>query len=411
MNTELNTKMGAKNKAGKGIDVTIGVNGGRLRLTISRHLYQDAKQRYIALRIDDTPDNRLSAQLRLVELQREINAGTFDPTLVKYQDWQAQDNARKYRGEKGISLGELWDYWCDYQQPLIAASTYNQKYKMTYARSIAAIGKDRLVCPATAKYTRDWLIKYRNKQDNICLLSCLERAADRLINDGKLKINNPFLEMSKRLATTKNTKIDNRDIDEIITASEQRNYFTIAERDAVLDVFLDAFPHYWLFTYFRFYTGCRFEESIGIEWQDISEDCKTIIFRRAYSESGKTIKVTKVGLSRRFNCPPKLTELLLEHRTANYRSGSQAVFTNHSNKYIALAYYRRLWNRVVDHLIEEGKIGIKLSPKHTRHTLTNLAEQAGHDERDIARQMGHSPTTRNKHYRDRSMNDGVLVVD
>lgn len=408
VNTEANTKMGSSNKAVKGFDITVGVNGGRLRLVLSRHLYQDAKQRFIALRVDDTLDNRLSAQLRLVELQREINAGTFDPTLIKYLEWQGQDKVSKYRGESGISLGELWEYWCEYQQPLVAASTYNQKYRMTYRKSIEAIGSDRLVCAATARYIKDWLIKHRNRQDNVSLLSHLERAADRLINDGRLQINNPFLGMAKRVATTRNTKIDDREIDEIISDISQRNYFTATERDAILDAFLEAFPHYWLYTYFRFYTGCRIEESIGIEWRDITEDCKTIIFRRAYSETGKIVKVTKMGLARRFNCSCQLTDLLIEHRAKTYRTDTQMVFVNHSGNRILLSYYRKPWERVINHLYDEGAIAVKLSPKHTRHTLTNLAEQAGFDERDIARQMGHSIATRNKHYRDRSVDDNVL---
>jgi integrase len=392
-------------------DVTVVTNDRRLRLSISKLLYEDRKQRYISLLLDDNPNNRLAATLRQVELQGEINNGTFDPTLAKYQVWKEQSGKGTYRSDGGITLGELWEYWSRYQQPLLAPSTYNQKFLMTYKNAISAIGRDKLVCPSTAKYALEWLIANRNKHDNVILLGHLERATNQLISEGRIKSTNPFTGMSKKLFSSRNKIIDNRPVEEVLQSMNGRVGYTASERDEILNVFKEAFPHYWLFTYFRFYTGCRFEESIGIEWQDITEDCSKIVFRRTYSEVGKSVKVTKMGRARRFNCPPKLQLLLQDHRKKNCQSPNAPIFLSQSGTRVALGYYKKIWNKTIDSLHDDGLIEVKLSPRHTRHTLSNLAEAQGIDVDDITKQMGHSPKVRDKHYKNRIQSSEVMLVD
>ena len=389
-------------------DVSVGLNNGNLRLLITGRLYEDKKQRFIALRSKDNDENRLAAQMRQIEIQTEINSGAYDPTLNKYRIWH-QDKKPKYL-KASMTIEQLWDYWCIYMKPSLAPSTYNQKFEGTYSRAITGVGAERIVAPGTAWHTRRWLLANLNHQDSYNLLAHLEHATAHAINDGRIQGNNPWLGMAKALRSKRENRIDKRNVHEAISALSQRNYYTASERDAILDIFAEAFPHYWLFTYFRFWTGCRFEESIGIEWQDITDDCSSILFRRSYSETGGCIKTTKMGKARRFNCPPHLQGLLLEHRKQSFTSDTQIVFTNSYGTRVTIAAYKKPWNRIVKHLYEEGILGVCLSLKYTRHTLSNLAREAGVDERSVTQQMGHTARVRDEHYLDRSRANSEIMA-
>lgn len=401
-------------------DVSVNVNNGsNLRLRITGRLWDDGKPRYIALRLTDTPANRLTANQRQLQLQQAINDNTFDNTLSTYIEWGKPKVVKYSSNISHASLYSLWDTWCEYRKPLVAASTYKQKFQGTFMNSLKAIG-DLPITPATATYTRQWLIDNRNKDDNVWLLSELEKGCDKLINDRILSGGNPFLGMSKALNTTRNKVIDNRTVDEIISDLSQRTHYLSAERDAILNKFAEAYPHYWLFTYFRFFTGCRFEESTGIQWGDITADCKIIVFRRTYSDVAREVKATKTGKIRRFNCNPQLTDLLLSHRCATYHGDDTAiVFTNQgrtgngrqvsANSYITLAYYKRLWNRINTDLLAQGIIEVALSPKYSRHTLSNLAGQAGIDPKILAKQMGHSESVMARFYLDKSVGGDTVI--
>jgi integrase len=400
-------------------DVTIGVDKGNLRLRITGRLWENNKPRFIALKIHDSPQNRLAATQKQLQLQQAINDGSFDPTLGSYVDWGKPTTAKYCSNLEQVSLFALWDMWCEYRQPLVAVSTYKQKFRGSFLNSLRAIGC-LPITPATATYTRQWLIDNRNKSDNVWLLSELEKGCERLINDRILIGGNPFLGMSKALNTARNKVLDNRTVDQIVGDLSRRSHYLPSERDAILSKFAEAYPHYWLFTYFRFFTGCRYEESTGIQWGDITSDCKVIVFRRTYSDVAKETKVTKTGKMRRFNCNDQLTQLLLAHRFATYHGDDSAiVFTNRGNTgngkyksaptYITLAYYKRLWNRITTDLLAQGIIEVALSPKYTRHTLSNLASQAGIDPAILAKQMGHSESVMNAFYRDKSVGSDACI--
>jgi integrase len=391
-------------------NVSIGLNHGiNLRLVISGTLYEDGKKRFIPLRLTESPHNRILAAQRQLQIQSEINDGTFDPTLTKYLVWH-ESKPNLYRSDKTVTIDTLWNGICSYRKPGLAPSTYIQKFQGTFTRSLTEIGMDKPITPTTARYTREWLIDNRNKSDNVWLLSELEKGVARLINEGILGCGNPFLGMGKALAGERNTQIDDRPIEDIVNEFQTRRYYTEAEMLAILKCFHDTYPHYWLFTYFRFYTGCRFEETTGLQWGDITHDCRTIVFRRTYSQVAKQTKTTKLGTARPFQCSEQLTQLLQAHRIRAHKGNdSDIVFKNSSGGYVALNYYRKMWSKIIQHLYGQGKIEVMLSPKFTRHTLSNLAGLAGVSESVLAQQMGHSPRIMNANYRDKTVDRSTVI--
>jgi hypothetical protein len=62
----------------------IAANGGYLRIQLPRELFE-GKQKYLALGLSDTPENRHKAQLKLAIVQRDIDYKEFDITLKKYK--------------------------------------------------------------------------------------------------------------------------------------------------------------------------------------------------------------------------------------------------------------------------------------------------------------------------------------
>ncbi|MBD0328269.1 MAG: DUF3596 domain-containing protein, partial [Pyrinomonadaceae bacterium] len=62
---------------------SISCNNNYLRISLPRLLFE-GNQKYISLGLKDTPTNRAKAQLKLKDIQRDIDYGEFDYTLAKY---------------------------------------------------------------------------------------------------------------------------------------------------------------------------------------------------------------------------------------------------------------------------------------------------------------------------------------
>lgn len=65
--------------------ITIAVNEQRLRLRLPGLLHPENKIQFIALGLDDTPANRLTAEAKILEIRRDIINGEFDNTLSRYR--------------------------------------------------------------------------------------------------------------------------------------------------------------------------------------------------------------------------------------------------------------------------------------------------------------------------------------
>jgi integrase len=93
--------MSAK-KASKG-QASITCNNEHLRISLPRDL-NEGKQKYISLKLKDTPDNRAEAQLKLKIVQRDIDYGEFDYTLAKYSS-----NPSKVLVKQELTIKDLID--------------------------------------------------------------------------------------------------------------------------------------------------------------------------------------------------------------------------------------------------------------------------------------------------------------
>ncbi len=76
--------MTKKTKLSKDV-ISIAVNDDRLRLKFSPKLFAENKVKYLALGLEDTEKNRLTAESKILEIKQAILADEFDESLDKYR--------------------------------------------------------------------------------------------------------------------------------------------------------------------------------------------------------------------------------------------------------------------------------------------------------------------------------------
>lgn len=396
--------------------VTIVRNGDYYRLQISGKIFSDRRRRYIPLAANCDSEGLRYAQAKQIELQDSIDRHELDPSLQAYKSWKliAGTNLQPYTVGQcdRLTLSKLWNDWCEYKKPLVSASTTKIKLRGTYQNALIKFGINQYVDNSLAIKLRNYLINNINLQDTQNLLRELDNACKRLLNIGDSNLtHNPFLDMSKTIKYSRainSKKIEQRSADLIIDDELGSISFSDKDKLTIINYFKDYVPHYYHFVYFRFYTGMRLGESIELRWKDISSDFSKIVISRAFDESTKTIKNTKTGKTRIFNCPDYLIEFLYEYYLSKNeidRARSQLVFTSKNKIRINQRSFRKTWNKTLSKLIEIKLISKKLAPKNTRHTFVTAARSAGYSSEEVARQVGHSTKIEDLNYLDRSIDN------
>jgi integrase len=170
---------------------------------------------------------------------------------------------------------------------------------------------------------------------------------------------------------------------------------------------------YSLVGLFLFLTGCRPSEAIGLQWQDINEDCSVITFRRVFckrTKEEKGLKTKRFGKEKRtFPCGKRLQSLLKEMKEKqNNPNPKSKVFLSQENKPVYWDSFYRIWagihgnshdqDGVIEMLAREGKVRFYLKPYATRHSFINWQLANGMSPANVAKLVGNSPEVIYKHY-------------
>jgi integrase len=329
-----------------------------------------------------------TAQAIQLQIQRDINNAELDPTLEKYKQFKKYE----IKKTKIVTLGELWNDYLAYKEPLIAPSTYKIKYVGTYSNAIEDIGRDKKINKDTALCCRNWLIENRSKRIAGEILARLSEALSVYIDRELYFAENHFRGMSQIVGATNNRVVDNSSIDN----DSQKIAFTADERNAVIQWFREFEPLYTDFVIFRFYSAARFGESVELRWCDISKDGSVIKFRRSYAEASDTVQPTKTGKVRSYNIPPVLRGILGQRGLEK-----DLVFTSATGMRIDRYDLRKRWRKCMSELLNSGAINQALPLSHTRHTAVTLARLTN-DPSAVAAQFGHSRAVADAHYNDTS---------
>ena len=350
----------------------------------------DGRQSHEGTALRDTPENRERVEDRARVIDREIRDGIFD-----YLRWFPNGNLAAVFGaqvveastSRRITVRAFFTLWADPLRPVgTAVSRKWQSNRISAIRKnvIGALGQSFLddLRPTHLLGLQRELIERglaRNSVDNVvhsALRSMLRaaRVAGYKVPDLRQLYDKDFV---RRLAATTSPDIDP---------------YTTEERDSILDYFAKNRPHFYAFVFFRFWSGTRPGEAIGLRWADLDLTRRLARVRRSrvMGHDGET----KTRKSRRdvvlhdvvIDALRAIVPLLPDH--------DGFVFTTPTGKPIdEVNFQSREWRRAL--------AALKIRPRpfyNTRHTYISEMLDLGARPLWVAKQTGTSLEMIEHHY-------------
>lgn len=285
---------------------------GRLRIRFPRSLF-GGRLKFLALRMSDTPGNRVKAEKIIQAVNADIELGRFDLSLESYKPYYHQKKHLKAVEElyPDVSLTQLWNQYVDYKISIVKENTIN------YYKSVVfpLIQRSKIHSPYQSLELREWLI---NNTTEGCTKRVLQQVCAAFkwgLKHGLVKGVNPYLGMASEF---KHPYEHNE---------PEPNAFSQAQKLQVLEVFQShngswnkrgyyggsKYSHYYPFVKFLFLTGCRPSEAVGLTWNQVNS--KYIYFDRSITHfRGKIYcsSKSKNNRNRKFPLYEELRQLLEE---------------------------------------------------------------------------------------------------
>lgn len=218
----------------------------------------------------DDADDQSRAQILAGQIQGDLRLGTFDPTLQKYGGGlreiqknldDSQEKMRELRArESRASLGHLWPLYRDFKSKSLAPSTIALDYDRRVGHLLPKLPTDSL---ARAGEIQDWIVDHHPPEQARRILTQLSACCKWALRRGMIEVN-PFSGLSAQIHLPK----EEGDI----------NPFTIEERDRIIEAFEGS--HYQALVRFLFFTGCRPNEALALQWGDLRG--RKLTFRRSF---------------------------------------------------------------------------------------------------------------------------------
>lgn len=363
--------------------VTIENHDGRLRLRWKHngHLY------IMAVGVTDNPTGRALAKQKAGQIEIDVSAGYFDPTLLKYKP--------QLIGKSATHIGtcELFDKFIQHKRrnggvsPRSIETRYKPlarylersldipAYQVTAikASNFAAILTDSL-SPGTVK-AHLWLLQ-----------SCWEwaRGSYCLVED------NPWKGLAAGIKNQPRQKV---------------KPFTMAEIRAIIQGFkLSRYYHrYADLVMFLFGSGCRFGEAAALRWKHVASDFETLWIGESYSRGYR--KSTKTGKCRTIVLSLSVSKMLHDRFNLTQPKPDDLVFPSQRGIEICDRNFRnRAWKTV----LAECRIEYR-KPYTTRHSAISHALEHGANPIDLAEQAGHDKKVLLSTYAHVIQKDSVFV--
>lgn len=352
--------------------ITIENHDGRLRL---RWIYQGNRLQ-MSCGVNDDPIGRSVAKKKASEIELDIQAGYFDPTLLKYKPRTRGKTATE------ITAPELFQ---KYIQHLI-------KEKGLTTRSIS--GRYSPLFRQLEKSLNIPAFKVTEFAAGNFLALLLERASSRTAKDrlwllqgswnwakGKYHISesNPWENHLKRIKPSEAKRV---------------KPFTANEIQLILNAFKGDryYSHYYPLVKFLFGVACRFGEAAGLRWRNVADDFSQIIFCETISR-GHHRNTTKTGKSRTVVISPNISAMLKLHSETPHKPDDLVFSSPKGNPLDDHNFNRRAWKTIIT------KIGIEYrKPYATRHSAISHALANGANYIAVAEASGHNPKVMFQNY-------------
>ncbi|KGF73199.1 integrase [Neosynechococcus sphagnicola sy1] len=342
---------------------TIEDHNGRLRL---RWLYQ-GKRYTMGCGVPDNATGRAVAKQKAAQIELDIQAGYFDPSLLKYKPRTLGKNATE------MSCTELFERFTEAmkeEKALCRGSLERYRGCLSHVRRSLDIPAARVTSTKAGNFT------------SLLLESVCNRTAKEYL--WMLKSCWDWAKGKYHLAAESNPWSDQ--IAKIKPQPQQKTKpFTVVEVRAILAGFKSDrhYKHYHDVVHFLFGVGCRPGEAFGLRWRHIADTFETCWIGESVSRGVR--KCTKTGKARTILLSGSVQEMLRSRFLAASPKPDDLVFPAPKGGSINdRLFNRRAWRSVLERCNIEYR-----KPYSTRHTAISHALANGAHHVQVAEQTGH----------------------
>lgn len=361
-------------KIGK-VQIDIKGNSYRLRFT-----YPKGKRNQLTL-CSVSDEGWANALWTAHIINRDIDLGDVDLTFVRYSPKLAK--SVEIPKPKQDSILELWIDYKEAKKHSIALTTQKHQWRLTDI-CLSKVSKEALRLNEVERLI-DELLKIYSKGTLPRVLADLRAAAFFAKETGKID-NNPYERVSKYISKFQRE-----------ARAKEIECFEDSEINAIIEAFKsdDKHKHYAPFIEFLARTAFRPEEATALTWEDIrvKNGITFIRVNKAFSK-GILLPSTKNKTIRLFRCNESLIALL-----DSLPRSSDLVFPAPKGGYISHQNFRnRHWVKVLNVLVEQGKISQYLKLYCLRHSFITRQIRSGLDAATVGDIVGTSTEMIVKNY-------------
>lgn len=317
----------------------------------------------------DTKSNRIKAQQIALQIEADIEIGSYDSSLSRYKNIA--------KPLPVLTPVELFDTWLQFKKNTWDEDTF--KIRSYLKSDLNNFFKDKRgnLTEEDIKRFYAWLSSKKLASDTFNRkLDTFESAWEWLLDSGQV-LENPWHNLPRRKVPKNGdakpfSKIE---VSRIVSAFESHKVYS----------------HYTIFVRFLFGAGCRIGEAIGVRWQDIDLGTGKIII--AEQVTGGKRKAAKSGSRREFYLSASLKSLLSEAKPIDVCE-KDLIFTTLTGKPIDAHNFReRAWTTILELAGVEYR-----KPSNTRHSFCSHALEQGMNPVTVASITGHDPKVLFDHY-------------
>lgn len=354
------------------------------------------KKRYrIYLKIDDTPKNRKLAEMKLNEIETEIeyeNLGIKKADLSKFIGNTNNSNAEQIQPENKVelTLDEYFYKWLD--EKIHISKNSRRTWLSFYNKHIKPhIGSKK--------------IKDINENDILEIYKNMKMTLkNSVINKKIVNIKNLFNELCEEGLIAKNPF---KKIKRLRNEPTNIKPFSLEELKLLFETFDKMYPHYSNFIRFLAFTGVRPNEAIALRWDCVDFENKKILIRQGYV-LGEFTNLKTSGSVRDIDMTESLFEILYSQLSIS-GGVSEFVFINKHNNIICWENFRQKYYKVLDAAKIQRRPAYQL-----RHTFASLAIKNNEDPLWVAKTLGHSSlkttlSTYSRYIRSSTREDGTII--
>jgi integrase len=398
--------------------IAVGVDKGCLRLqfpsAVSKKLW-GVKQKYLTLGLSDTKENRVMAQELANKAQKDILWDNLDISLERYKPLNLKKASEQIKSRTPELLELYTEFIKSVKKPSLDRVTYS-KYEGNYLNKIKLLGDVDIVTDSTKIFNT--LISITTPAQVRNLLDVLHNLLEWCKRRGIVErdIFNPYNSYKQDIPGNSRQSRPKHITEQDLVKDDDYRGYSPEEAEHIINAFLDKGKTSGLYhslALFLFLSGCRPSEATGLQWGDISEDCKVITFCHVYcskTKEEKGLKTKRYGKKKRkFCCGERLQNLLKEMRKkqGNPNSKSKVFLSREGNPVNWQTFYYH-WvgrhdkhqdsNGIIEILAKEGKVRHYLKPYSTRHSFITWQLAHGMTPANVAKLVGNSPEMIYKHY-------------